>query len=788
MNMKQPTMEEWVNGKLSQLTLEEKAHFLSGVDIWRTLAVPRLGIPQLKIHRHRMDQLEFVEDYGGWDYGSIDSKRSFTGFHNVVAGIGHLLATKMRDKKADILLAPTVCLHRSPLGGRNFESFSGDDPFLRGKLASHYINAVQSHGIATTIKHFAANDQETKRFVVDQTMSERTLRELHLVPSQIALRESNPWCVMANYSKINGIYASNNKRLLTDILRGDICPSVEAGLDLEMPGPPRKRGKNLVDAVNLGYMKESSLDTNVRRILKLIHKTGKYQYPDWQEGREEGHNRLEHQAFLRKAASEGIVLLKNEKNLLPLKLDGIKQIAFIGPNSRQSVAAGGGSASLNPHYRQNPYDRFVKNVASEYPNLKVKQADGCLAIRWIPIFPETCFAREWRTWVVYEVLGNTNFSGKTVHSSHRKSTVLSCCDNLPKSFVPGKRYSYRATGLLTPKTSGKHTFKMFMAYASPEVRQDLEMEAGRTYEVVVEAVSRELDPIPVHYTDELYRDEVMDGSRIGFMEEVKDDLLGDAVQLATESDIVVLVVGNNIEWESEAYDMESMDLPGEQDRLIGEVIKANPNAVVVNQSGSPITMPWINEVSTLMQAWYQGQELGNSLYDVLLGKISPSGKLPVTFPRRLEDTPCFHNFPGENDKVTYGEGVYLCYRHYDKVKIEPLFPFGFGLSYTTFSYSNLRISKDAFSADVVMIRTEVDNTNTGKLDGKESCQFYVAQTSNKERQRQLVVYALGYYDDKKKSWVLDQDAESKVIVGASSRDLRNKKSFRISCGPWTWIN
>lgn len=179
-----------------------------------------------------------------------------------------------------------MCLHRSPLGGRNFESFSGDDPFLGGKLASHYINAVQSHGIATTIKHFAANDQETKRFIVDQTMSERTLHELHLVPFQIALRESNPWCVMASYSKINGVYASNNRRLLTDILRGDwgydgivisdwfgvnsICPSVEAGMDLEMPGPPRKRGKNLVDAVNLGYMKESSLDTNVRRILELV--------------------------------------------------------------------------------------------------------------------------------------------------------------------------------------------------------------------------------------------------------------------------------------------------------------------------------------------------------------------------------------------------------------------------------------------------------------------------------------------------------------------------------------
>ncbi|KAF8418432.1 glycoside hydrolase superfamily [Tirmania nivea] len=538
---------------------EEKAHFLSGVDVWRALAVPRLGIPQLKIgwtSWHSWPRGGTMVD--GTTAALTPSAVSLasTWDVNVVAGIGHLLATEMRDKKADILLAP--------ISERNFES----DPFLGGKLASHYINAIQSHCIATTIKHFAANAQETRRFVVDQTMTERTLRELHLVPFQIVLWESNPWCVMASYSKINGVYASNNRRLLTDILRGEwgydgMVMSDWFGINSICPR------KNLVDAVNLGYMKESSLDTNVRRILEWIYKTGKYQYL--------AHNRQEHQAFLRKAASEGIVLLKNEKNLLPLKLDGVKQIAFIGPNSRQSVAAGGGSASLNPHYRQNPYDQFVKNVASEYPNLKNGEHG-----------------------MYMENFDNMTLSGKPVHADHRKSTLLSCYDNLPKSFVPGKRYSYRATGLLTPKTSGKHTFsmgtcgpgrllidgkglinmwnrtkdsersEMFMAYASPEVRHDLE--------------------------------------------EVKNDLLGEAVQLAKESDIIVLVVRKNTEWESEAYDMKSMDLPGEHG---------------------------------------QGQELGISLYNIPLGKISQSSSLLVTLPKQLENTSYFHNFLGENDKVTW---------------------------------------------------------------------------------------------------------------------------------------
>jgi len=389
-------MATWVEDKLGGLTLEEKAMMLSGVDVWRTFAVPRLGIPQLKVriepsstkprpnvgYRHPMDQLGSVE--GPWWMaplrlwhpvqclwplpGTLVSSQNWetcwqrkcmtrrpTSFWRLLVYHSPFLEDERR-----LIPAGIVCLHRSPLGGRNFESFSGDDPFLGGKLAAAYINAVQQHGIATTVKHFAANDQETRRFVTNQVMSERCLRELHLVPFQIAIRDANPWCLMSSYSKINGIYASNNKRLLTGILRGEwgfdglvmsdwfgvnsIVPSVEAGLDLEMPGPARKRGKNLSDAVKKGYMKEETLDINVRRVLQLIYKSGKYRYPYWEEPREEAHNRPEHSRFLRKAAADGIVLLKNEKNLLPLapKLKCAKQIAFIGPNANESVAAGGG--------------------------------------------------------------------------------------------------------------------------------------------------------------------------------------------------------------------------------------------------------------------------------------------------------------------------------------------------------------------------------------------------------------------------------------------------------------
>ena len=358
---------------------------------------------------------------------------------------------------------------------------------------------------------------------------------------------------------------------------------------------------------------------------------------------------------------------------------------------------------------------------------------------------------------------------------------------------------------LWDRTKESERSEMFMAYASPEIRTTLQMEAGKTYTVVVEGISRELDPIPVHYTAELYRDEVMDGSRVGFMEEVKNDLLGEAVALAKSSDLVILVVGKNIEWESEAYDMKSMSLPGRQDELIAAVLAANPNAVIVNQSGSPVTMPWISEASTVLQAWYQGQELGNALYDVLTGAVNPSGKLPVTWPRRIEDTPAFHNFPGENEKVTYGEGIYIGYRHYEKAKVAPLFPFGFGLSYTKFEYSNVRISTDVFDGLDATIKVEVDIKNVGEIAGKESVQFYVAQTSTPGLGRPvkelkgfdkvalsvgekktagyvLDRYALGYYNDKRKKWVVDEKAEFEVLAGASSQDVRGAAKFRVKEG------
>ncbi|EPS37218.1 hypothetical protein H072_9121 [Dactylellina haptotyla CBS 200.50] len=844
----------WAERIVKSLTLKEKVSLLSGADVWRTTPIACVGIPALKMTDGPLGvRGNTVTDGTTAALTPSGVSLAATFDTKILEGIGHLLADEVEDKKSDVLLAPTVCLHRSPLGGRNFESLSGEDPFLGGKLAAAYIIAIQSHGIAASIKHFVANDQETSRFILNQNIPERALREIHLMPFQIAIRDASPWTLMTSYSKINGTYASNNKRLLQGILRDEwkydglvisdwfgtnsIVPSLEAGMDLEMPGPSRKRGQKLLDAVKLGYLKEATIEKSAKRVLELVHKIGKHAYFLGLEGPEEAFNRPEHQEFLREAAADGMILLKNTRNLLPLRLKPGLRVSFIGPNSGISVAVGGGSASLNPHYQQTPYDSFVGNVDTRYPGVIVRHATGCLSNKWIPLVPESCVSPiNGQHGLFMELFSNTTISGPAIAVSHREKSMLICYDNLPEAFTLGNRYSYRATGLITPQTTGMHTFslsscgpsrmlvddiqiislwnrgkdseisELLMGYGSPEQRFDMFMEAGRTYTLIVEGISKETNSMPFEYFAELYREESMDGARVGFMEEIQKDLMGEAIDLARASNVVIMVVGKNAEWESEAYDMKTMDLPGDQNKLIAEVLNVNPNTVIVNQSGSAINMPWIGRASTVIQAWYQGQELGNAMFDVLTGLVNPNGKLPVTFPQRLEDTPTYHNFPGENDQVFYGEGIWLGYRHYDKAGIEPLFPFGFGLSYTEFEYSNVRVSSPIFHTDITV---SADVKNSGYRFGKESVQFYVSQISKpglprpirelkgfaklalqpgetKTASCTLDKYALGYFDEKLGKWVVDQNAEFEVFAAASSRDLRGSAMFSVMAAIY-WI-
>lgn len=435
---------------------------------------------------------------------------------------------------------------------------------------------------------------------------------------------------------------------------------------------------------------------------------------------------------------------------------------------------------------------------------------------------------------------NMKHEGNPFMVEHRPSSNLVCYDGLPPELTTGERYSYRARTILTPKTSGVHQLSLsscgpgklildgkviidierrwwspksslFMSYGSPEARIDVTLESGRSYELVLESISREPKPYDLTYMGMLEREEVQDGGRIGFLENPGDldAMFQDAIELARTSDVAVLVVGKDQDWETETSDMMSMDLPGRSNELISAVAKANPNVIVVNQTGSPITMPWIDEVPAVVQAWYQGQELGNSLADVLLGATNPCGKLPITFPRRIEDTPSFDNYPGENDVVHYGESIYLGYKYYDHRKIEPLFPFGAGLSYTTFEYSNLRLSTDILE-EAGRIGVEVDVTNTGEREGKEIVQFYVTPILKPRLGRPLKELkgwdkvlvrpgetvtarttldkvSISYWDDSVQKWAVEDNAEFMVSAARDSGEQCLRAGFR-STNAFQWIH
>ncbi|RAL60486.1 hypothetical protein DID88_000261 [Monilinia fructigena] len=616
------------------LSLEEQVSLLVAADFWRSKSIPSKGIPAFKTSDGPNGARGAIFK-AGTKAALFPCGISLAATWNteLIYEVGQHLADETKARAAQVLLAPTVCLHRAPLGGRNFESFS-EDPFLTGKLAIAYIKGLQERGVAATIKHFVANEQETFRLTIDSVVQERHLRELYLRPFEMAIREANPWAVMSSYNLINGVHADCNFHTLREILRGEwnydglvmsdwggtnsIVESIEAGCDIEMPVSTKWRGEKAIKAIENGKLSREAVENAAANVLYLAERTkGSDMTPESPEAEDD---REETRKLIRQAGVEGITLLKNENNALPIKSSQAK-IAVIGPNANRAIAGGG--------------------------------------------------------------------------------------------------------------------------------------------------------------------------------------------------DVAIVIVGLDAEWESEGYDRQTMDLPsdGSQDRLIDAVVEANPNTIVVNQSGSPVTMPWVKKVPAILQAWYQGQEAGNALADVLFGLENPSGKLPTTFPVRLSDNPTYHTWPGENLRSIYGEGLYIGYRHYDHLSLPPLFPFGHGLSYTTFSYSPPTLSSSILSSESPNsnITLSLEIKNTGSMKGKEIVQLYIhdvksrlvrpekelkgfAKVSLEVGESKVVhididKYSVGYWDDSyregKGMWVAEE-GEFKVLVGGSAADIRHAISFEIK-GTFTWI-
>ncbi|EPE09806.1 glycoside hydrolase family 3 [Ophiostoma piceae UAMH 11346] len=770
--------ESEIDHVVQQLTLEEKVSMLAGQNSWETRAIDRLSIPALKVTDgpNGARGEHFLDGPTAACFPASVSLAS-TFDKDLAWKIGQALGDEAQTKGAHVLLGPTVCLHRSPLGGRNFEAFS-EDPLLSGAMAAGYVKGMQEGSrVGATVKHYAANEQETRRFDVDETVSQRALREIYLKPFEIVVKDADPWCMMMAYNKVNGKHIDDQPSLLIDVLRdqwgwtglmmsdwgacSNVGNSIKYGLDLEMPGPPIRRKFGPVKAaLDAGECTIENIDSKIKLLLRLLNKTGKFD--DRREPVAEHSVRVPaHEQLIRQAGADGMVLLKNDNNTLPLAPKTLKKIALLGPLAKTASAHGGGSASLNCHYKVSAYDAFVERLGSD---VEITTAPGAHIFRVYPPMTESIYADAEKTIAGFKgeyFLAREASANLDAVPYHAQIYLRSQLDTLLNETVAEAK-SARYTATFVPTKSGKHYWSYsscgpstmyidgqevanqpqdtldsmpFVVGAQDELRFQHDMVAGQAYElrVVTERPLGCIGDLPLLA-------DVM-GAHIGFVyqDEMERDLLGEAVALATAADFAIVFVGNNTMWETEGLDMETMALPtdGSQDTLVAAVAAVNPKTVVVLTTGTAKDLPWLDSVPALVQTWYAGQEAGNSLLDVLLGDVNPSGKLPFSWPRRIEDMPSYGHFgldAYDTRKVEYKEGVYVGYRHFDRHATDPtintpLFPFGYGLSYTDFAVDSASV-EGTLSSDLskkVVVSATV--RNTGQAAGAESVQVYVVPPS-----------------------------------------------------------
>ncbi|MEH7120472.1 glycoside hydrolase family 3 C-terminal domain-containing protein [Neobacillus vireti] len=668
-------MQRNIKQLISQLTLEEKASLCSGLSFWRTKGIERLGIPSiiltdgphgLRKQKEGADHLGLNESVPATCFPSA-AGLACSWDRNLIEKVGVALGEECQAEDVAILLGPGVNIKRSPLCGRNFEYFS-EDPYLSSELAASYINGVQSQGVGTSLKHFAANNQEHRRMSVDSVVDERTLREIYIASFEGAVKKTQPWTVMSAYNKVNGTYASENEYLLTNILKeewghegfvvsdwGAVDNRVNglaAGLELEMPPTGGLSDQQIVEAVKNGQVSEEKLDQTVERLLTVIFKAVNNKKENAVYDIENHHH------LARQVASESMVLLKNEECILPLKKEGT--IAVIGAFAKSPRYQGGGSSHINPTKLDNIFEEIEKSAGSDS---KVIYAQG----------------------------------------------------------------------------------------------YDLNID------------------------------------------DIDNQLLQEAREAARQSFVTVIFVGLPDRYESEGYDREHLRIPENQSRLIEAVAEEQKNLVVVLSNGAPIEMPWIDRVKGLLEGYLGGQALGGAIADLLFGDTNPSGKLAETFPVRLKDNPSFPNFPGEGDEVQYKEGLFVGYRYYDTKEVKPLFPFGYGLSYTNFEYSNFSLSKKKMK-DTETLTVSVNVKNIGLEAGKEIVQLYVRDIESsvikpekelrgfdkvflQPGEEKTVTFelnkrAFAYYNVSLKDWMVES-GEYEILIGKSSQEIVAKGIINV---------
>ncbi|KAH3901646.1 probable Beta-glucosidase [Saccharomycodes ludwigii] len=825
---------------LKQLTLQEKVELLSAVDFWHTSKIPRLGIDwQIRVS----DGPNGIRGTRFFDSVPSACFPNGTGLassfnSDLLEKAGKLMAVEARHKNAHIILGPTTNIQRGPLGGRGFESFS-EDPYLSGIATASIVKGIQADGdIGATVKHFVCNDLEHERFSSNSIVSQRALREIYLEPFRLAIKLANPACIMTAYNKVNGTHCSENESLISNILRKEwawnglvmsdwfgtysTVESLKNGLDIEFPGPSKFRQwpivKHLLQSKEGDLSEEDHINERCRHVLSLMKfvKQNNLDVHGYSTTEDALNNTKETSSLLRELGAETIVLLKNNNNILPLSAEK-DSIAVIGPNATAfNTYSGGGSASLNPYYVVTPLQGIQSKLGG---SKKVAYTIGCHAHKALS--------------GLLEVLTNdldpskngskASFYLKSAQDRKVAKEVPIDTKIVNKSFVTlfdydnqkinpkTKEFYIDFEGYLTPKETGDYQFgvqvfgtallyiddklvidnkttqtKGTFCFSSGTIEETaiVYLEAGKKYKITVEYGSG--------FTSKIATDFGGGGLQVGFTKVIDaQEEIAKAVELAKSHDKVVLCIGLNSEWESEGYDRTDMSLPRKTDDLVSAVLKANPNTVVINQSGTPVEMPWIADCNAFIQAWYGGNELGNSIADVLFGDVVPSGKLSLSWPKKNEDNPAYLNFHTEMGRVLYGEDIFVGYRYYDKLQRTVLFPFGYGLSYTTFEFEHLEVSP-LFDEGKLNVACTV--SNTGDYAGKEVVQLYVGAatcgnvtkpvkelkgfkkvfiekgSSVKVGFELSIRHITSYFDEFKGRWC-SESGDYRVFVGRSSDEL-----------------
>jgi beta-glucosidase len=809
-------LEKRVDDLLSRLTTEEKVPLLAGSEAFRLEGVQRLNVPALRL----TDGPTGVRSNAGKEATVFPVAVALAATFNpdLVGRVAAAIAREAHALGEVTILAPTINIVRTPVWGRNFETYS-EDPYLAGRLGIGYVAGLQGEGIGASLKHYAANNQELDRMSVSAELDERTLREIYLHAFEMVVAATNPWTVMASYNKLNGTYASENRYLLTDILKKEwgydgvvvsdwgavhsTVPAANAGLDLEMPGPPKWFGKKLLDAVEKGEVSKAQLDDNARRMVRFILRTGALDGTPRPKGELLSDN---HRAIAREAAEESIVLLKNDRDLLPFDASKVKTVALIGPSVDNLRLQGDGSSRVYTARQVKVRETFASRLGNE---VRFTHADGVdnepfPRLAQYPMF-STTQARDTEG-LVSEYFAGADFSGSPLRTSVEKRFFRYMGENVP----PGTPMGYRWKGFFWPRRSGLHEFSILgrgharIAVAGKTVVDDnstpipdrhdlvgresirrtggIALEAGRAVPIEIE-FAWTTKPATLAYMN------------LGVREPV--GTIAQAVEAAKAADAAIVMVGSASVTEAEGYDRENIDLPGAQDALVEAILAANPNTVVVVNAGSPMALPWIDKAKAVLVTWLPGEEGPHALANVLFGFSAPSGRLPVTFPKRFEDNPAYSTYRG-GATAPYSEGLFVGYRHYDKEKIAPLFAFGHGLSYTTFAYSTLAAPTRAKAGDKIEVKVTV--ANTGRRSGKESVQLYVAPKApslprppkelkafakvslnpgeSKTVSLPLDARSFSFYDPKAKRWVAEA-GDYDLLIAASAADIRLSHTIRL---------